>query len=140
MWRLEARGCNVAEPNEIVLENLKPGNPEREWGLSSGPSANIEGFSTDISADIGERVDFKINTDAANYRIDVYRPGGNGAREVATIEHHAAGAIDQPPPIGKAPDSLGCPAVPVDGTVVADYSTEPDQLGLISIHCFFLEQ
>jgi hypothetical protein len=82
MWRLEARGCNVAEPNEIVLENL---------------------------------------------------------REVATIEHHAAGAIDQPPPIGKAPDSLGCPAVPVDGTLVADYSTEPDLLGLISIHCFFLE-
>jgi hypothetical protein len=130
----------VAEPNEIVLEKLKPGNPERGWGLSAGRSANIEGSSTDISADIGERVDFKINTDAANYRIDVYRLGGYGARKVATIEHHAAEVIDQPPPIGKAPDYLGYPAVPVDGTAVADYSTEPDQLGLRSIHCFFLEQ
>jgi hypothetical protein len=92
----------VAELNEIALENLKTGNPKSEWGLSSGASANVEGFSTDISADIGERVDFKINTDAANYRIDIYRIGsygGDGARKVATIEHHATEAIDQPTPL-----------------------------------------
>jgi hypothetical protein len=95
----------VAELNEIALENLKAGNPKSEWGLNSGASANIEGFSTDISADIGERVDFKINTDAANYRIDIYRIGsygGDGARKVATIEHNAGEAIDQPDPLFNA--------------------------------------
>jgi len=92
----------VAEPNEIVLENQKAGNPESEWGLKSRASDNIEGFSTDISVDIGQRVDFKINTDSSHYRIDIYRLGyygGDGARKVASIEHHADQAIDQPDPL-----------------------------------------
>jgi hypothetical protein len=92
----------MAVSNEIVLENQKPGNPESEWGLNDWAlwnNGNIEGFATDISASASERVDFKINSQAANYHIDIYRIGyygGDGARKVATIEHHAAEAIDQP--------------------------------------------
>ena len=59
--------------NPIVLENAKPGNPESEWDISGAGSSNIEGFATDISTDNGQRVDFKINTNSTNYRIDIYR-------------------------------------------------------------------
>jgi hypothetical protein len=107
--------------NEIVLENQKQGNPESEWGLhnlvamdcsacgacSGGgncvlqvPEANIEGFTTDISADQGGTVEFKIATDSDHYRVDIYRLGyydGDGARKVASFEH--VGDVNQPTPI-----------------------------------------
>ena len=76
--------------NPIVLENQKPGTPESIWKLSSPPSSNIEGFATDISTNINNVVDFKINTDSTDYRIDIYRLGyydGDGARLAATIQH-----------------------------------------------------
>ena len=86
--------------NAIVLENQKQGNPESEWGLPNGASDTIEGFTTDISTNVGGTVDFKINTNSDNYRIDIYRLGyydGDGARKVATIEHQ--GEISQPDPL-----------------------------------------
>ena len=56
---------------------------------------SIQGFATDISVDQGQTVDFKIDTDSTDYRIDIYRLGyygGLGARKVATIQptatHH----------------------------------------------------
>ena len=57
-------------PNEVVLENQKPGNPESEWGIDGAGSSNIEGFATDISANRGQTVNFKINTNSNNYRIE----------------------------------------------------------------------
>jgi hypothetical protein len=94
-------------PNEIVLENEKPGNPESEWGLNGLPSTNIEGYTTDVSTNIGSQVQFKINTDATDYRIDIYRLGyygGDGARKVATIEHGVdAGSAIQPAPLATDP-------------------------------------
>ena len=74
--------------NEIALENEKQGNPESEWGLPNGASSSIEGFTTDISTNVGGTVDFKINTDSDNYRLDIYRLGyydGDGARLVGSI-------------------------------------------------------
>ena len=87
--------------NEIVLENEKPGNPASEWMLVNGPYSNIEGFATNISVNVGEEVDFKINTDSTHYRIDIYRLGyygGDGARLVASIEHNASSPTAQPSP------------------------------------------
>ena len=87
-------------PNEVVLENQKPGNPESEWGIDGAGSSNIEGFATDISTNRGQTVNFKINTNSNNYRIDIYRLGyygGMGARKVATIQH--AGVQSQPTPL-----------------------------------------
>jgi hypothetical protein len=92
----------VATSNEIVAENQKPGNPESEWGLASGPSSNIEGYATSISVNIGQEVDFKINTDSTHYRIDIYRLGyygGDGARLVTSIDHQANLPTVQPAPI-----------------------------------------
>ena len=86
--------------NAIVLENEKPGNPESEWGLPNGASSSIEGFTSDISTNVGGTVQFKINTDATEYRLDIYRLGyydGDGARLVGSIDH--TGAASQPAPI-----------------------------------------
>ena len=109
--------------NEIVLENLKVGNPETEWGLINGAYATIEGFTTDISADQGDVVEFKIDTDASSYKIDIYRLGyygGDGARKVASIEHF--GNVNQPAPILK----LNTATVDAGNWNVTDAWTVPD--------------
>ncbi|UPK30936.1 DUF4082 domain-containing protein (plasmid) [Bradyrhizobium sp. 195] len=97
----------AASTNPIVLENQKPGNPQSEWDIVGAGSSNIEGFATDISVNRGNRVDFKINTNSSNYRIDIYRLGyygGMGARKVATIQH--TGVQNQPAPLRDAATGL----------------------------------
>lgn len=92
----------TSAPNKIVLENMKQGNPQSEWGIEGDGDANIQGFATDISRNAGQTVDFKIATDSTNYRIDIYRLGyygGDGARKVATIERNLTTAQVQPHPI-----------------------------------------
>ena len=89
--------------NAIVLENLKPGTPRDVWDASS--STMIEGFAADISYDIGQTVQFKINvnavpSDQVPYRIEIYRLGyygGDGATLVTTLTN-ADGTV-QPNPI-----------------------------------------
>jgi hypothetical protein len=86
--------------NLIVQENQLPGSPDTEWDLAGAASTNIEGFATDISFNRGDTVSFKINTNSANYRIDIYRLGyygGRGARKLATLLQTTASV--QPPPI-----------------------------------------
>jgi hypothetical protein len=73
--------------NPIVQENQLLGNPAADWDLIGPNATNLEGFATDISVNRGQTVSFKINTDSANYRIDIYRLGyysGLGARKVAS--------------------------------------------------------
>jgi hypothetical protein len=86
--------------NPIALENEKPGSPESEWGIDGPASTNIEGFATDISVNHGSTINFKINTDSSDYRIDIYRLGyygGMGATKVTSIEH--TGVQSQPAPL-----------------------------------------
>ena len=93
--------------NPIVLENQLPGNPASEWDIVGGGDENIEGFATDFSVDQGQIVDFKINTDSTNYRLDIYRMGyygGMGARKVTTLQQVRAQPQIQPPPLTD-PDS-----------------------------------
>jgi hypothetical protein len=78
--------------NPVACENSKTGNSQSEWDLpGSYPQygdLNIQGFATDISVNVGERVSFKVNTAASAYRIDLYRLGyygGLGARKMATV-------------------------------------------------------
>jgi Domain of unknown function (DUF4082)/Bacterial Ig-like domain/Bacterial Ig domain len=85
--------------NEIACENARPGSPESEWDISGFGDFTIQGFSTEMSASGGQRVDFKIDTDAADYRVDIYRLGwygGDGARKVATVAPSAALPQTQP--------------------------------------------
>ncbi|KQV33388.1 MULTISPECIES: DUF4082 domain-containing protein [unclassified Rhizobium] len=90
--------------NKIVLENMKQGTPRSEWALpgEGDGDGNIQGFATEISTDVGGKVDFKIATDSKNYRIDIYRLGyygGDGARKVDSIQKTLATAQVQPHPI-----------------------------------------
>ncbi|WP_053739507.1 DUF4082 domain-containing protein [Nocardia sp. NRRL S-836] len=81
-------------PNLIVTENQLPGSPKTEWDGISGPAdPNLAGFTTKLSVNSGQTIDFKIHTSSANYRIDIYRLGfygGAGARKVHTIQRGAA--------------------------------------------------
>ena len=102
-----SRGAAAAAPkdpcaapaNRIIAENCKPGNPSTEWDVNGTGDETIEGFSTDISYNLGETARFKIRTDSAKYRIDIYRMGyygGLGARLITTIQ--PAGPLPQRQP------------------------------------------
>src|SRR5712671_840013 len=75
-------------PNPIVCENLQAGNPKIEWDVAGSGDSTLQGFATDISANKGDTLGFKVTTTAANFSIDIYRLGyygGMGARKVASI-------------------------------------------------------
>ena len=78
----------VAPANRIVAENCKTGNPSTEWDVHAAGDPTIQGFSTDMSVNVGDRVDFKVRTDSPKYRVDIYRLGwyqGLGARLASTV-------------------------------------------------------
>ena len=77
-----------APANQIVAENCKTGNPSTEWDINAAGDPTIQGFSTDMSVNVGEPIEFKVKTDSPAYRVDIYRMGyydGLGARRVATL-------------------------------------------------------
>ena len=59
------------------------------WFLKGQADNSLEGFSTDISVDVGQTISFKVtDTTLDPYAIDIYRIGyygGDGARLVTTI-------------------------------------------------------
>jgi len=97
---VRAQGDPCAAPaNEIVVENCRPGSPPSEWDVPGAGDPSVQGFAADISVDQGEPVTFKIDTDARDYRLDIYRLGwygGDGARLVATVQPSAALPQSQP--------------------------------------------
>ena len=93
--------CLIAS-NPIVIENAKPGNPSSEWDVDFAGDTSIQGFATDISVNKGETIQFKVKTDATDYRLDIYRLGyynGLGARFIATVLPSATLPQTQPDPI-----------------------------------------
>jgi hypothetical protein len=95
--------------NKIACENTKPGNPSSEWDHFGAGDDSIQGFSTEISVNVGQRVDFKIDTDASAYTIGIYRVGyygGDGARKVATVNPSASLPQSQPQCITDATTEL----------------------------------
>jgi hypothetical protein len=105
----------TAQTNPIVTENALPGTPQSVWDVSGSGDPAIQGFATDISVDVGQRVTFKIKLDAVvpGYEIDIYRLGyygGKGARFITTVI----------PTAGQVAASLSQPAClkePVSGLV-----------------------
>ncbi len=75
--------------NKVACENSLPGTPSSVWDDFYGAGDDtIQGFSTDISVNVGQRVDFKIDTDASDYDITIYRLGyydGDGARRITSV-------------------------------------------------------
>ncbi len=113
--------------NAVVLENQKQGNPQSDWGLTfGGPVGNIEGYAKELSVNVGGTVEFKINTDATDYRIDIYRLGyynGDGARLVGTVDPGITSA-NQPAPLKDASTGL----VDAGNWFVTDTWQMPDDL------------
>jgi len=75
-------------PNPIVCENALTGTVQSTWDVSGAGDSTIQGFTTQISVNVGETVHFKVDTLAAKFNMDIYRMGyyaGRGARKVATI-------------------------------------------------------
>lgn len=98
---LAAPAAAAATANAIVLENQKQGTPESVW-LFDQADESIQGFAAQFTLDHGQRVDFKIDTDATNYRVDIYRLGyygGDGARLVNSFTRNLSTAQNQPAPL-----------------------------------------
>jgi hypothetical protein len=73
--------------NPIPAENLKQGTPPSVWDIPGVGDTNLQGFTTDISYDVGDTATFKITSNDA-YRVDIYRLGwygGMGARKVTSL-------------------------------------------------------
>ncbi|HJT30677.1 MAG TPA: N,N-dimethylformamidase beta subunit family domain-containing protein [Pirellulales bacterium] len=88
--------------NPIVAENQLPGTPESQWDIVGMGDQSIQGYTTDISYDVGQTVQFKIDTDSAHYRLDIYRMGyyqGDGARLITSIDEQLSRPQIQPDPI-----------------------------------------
>ncbi len=135
----------TACPNPIVCENLLPG--DTGWIISGTGDTSIQGFAASLSVNAGETVEFKVDTDAAHYRLDIYRLGfygGNGARKIITINPSFPLPHIQPPcltdPQTKLVDcgnwavsaSWEVPDTAVSGTYVA-LLTRPDTDGVSHI-------
>ncbi|MEU8246000.1 DUF4082 domain-containing protein [Nonomuraea sp. NPDC048916] len=96
-----ARRARQACPADsiICLENELPGSPPSEWDVGGSGSSTIQGYPTQISVNHGETIEFKVNTPATDYRLDIYRIGyygGMGARHIATVQPSAALPQTQP--------------------------------------------
>ena len=94
-----ATPCTAPVVNKVACENTLPGNPESEWDVNGNGDPTIQGFATQISTNVGGTVNFKIDTTAKAYRIDIYRIGyygGNGARKVASVTPTATLPQSQP--------------------------------------------
>ena len=74
--------------SRIVEENKLPGVPSTEWDINGWGDPSIQGFGHDISVNLGETIYFRVKTDSADYRLDIYRMGyysGMGARLVDSL-------------------------------------------------------
>ena len=78
-----AAACGVPL-NKIACENTLAGTPEGTWQVTGAGSSNLQGFATDISANLGTTMGFKIDTTLGTFSMDIYRLGyyqGNGAAQ-----------------------------------------------------------
>ncbi|GAA4584399.1 hypothetical protein GCM10023194_24250 [Planotetraspora phitsanulokensis] len=95
-----SREAATCPPTSIIcIENSLPGSPPSEWDVPGAGSTNIQGFATNMSVNVGETAQFKVNTDATDYRVDIYRVGyynGLGARKITTVQPSATLPQTQP--------------------------------------------
>jgi N,N-dimethylformamidase beta subunit-like protein/uncharacterized protein DUF4082/Big-like domain-containing protein len=113
----QVNGAAAADPcgagsNPIVCENSKTGTPMSDW-FSPNAYGNVQGFSSQMSVQARDTVQFKVQSPAA-YHVEIYRLGyygGDGARLMSTAAQTA-----QTYPANFTRD--GTPGSPPDNTVV----------------------
>jgi N,N-dimethylformamidase beta subunit-like protein/uncharacterized protein DUF4082/Big-like domain-containing protein/K319-like protein/purple acid phosphatase-like protein len=94
--------------NAVVAENCQTGAPQSQWDVDPSDTSML-GFASPFTNNVGTTVHFKVDTDATNYRLDIYRMGwygGNGARLVTTILPSAVLPQAQPGCQNDAPTGL----------------------------------
>jgi hypothetical protein len=97
-----AAAAAAAAPNAVVAENQLPGSDSSEWDVNGCGDPSIQGFATRMSVLPGETLELKVDTDAADYRVDIYRLGfysGKGARKVDSVQPCVALPQVQPAPL-----------------------------------------
>ena len=106
-----APGCPAYPNNPVACENELAG--DTDWDISGAGDFSIQGFASDMSVNVGQRVNFKIDTPSDNYRVDIYRLGyygGAGARKLAT--QTITGEQNQPScatdPVPSSPGTSTC--------------------------------
>src|SRR5690349_11318088 len=67
--------CGPPVVNPVACENSQPGTAPDDWQVRGAGDATIQGYATSMSVNAGDRVDFKIKTDARSYHIDIFRLG-----------------------------------------------------------------
>jgi hypothetical protein len=101
-------GC-ATPANPVVAENCLTGNLPSEWDVSGAGDASIQGFATQMSVNRGSTISFKVDTNASNYRFDIYRLGyygGRGARKVGSVLPSATLPQSQPACLTQASSGL----------------------------------
>ncbi len=95
--------------NVITAENCLTGNPASEWDISGAGDPSIQGYATQISVNRGGTIQFKVDTNATNYRFDIYRMGyygGMGARKITSFTPTATLPQNQPDCLTQASTGL----------------------------------
>src|SRR3546814_2578850 len=64
--RAEAASPCGPDVNAIECENRNPGTSPDVWDIEGAGDASIQGFATDISVNVGPRIDFKIEIGRAH--------------------------------------------------------------------------
>jgi methionine-rich copper-binding protein CopC len=94
-----AQAASCANP--IVCENQQPGTPKSVWDVNANTDdMYIQGFADPFSVNVGGSINFKIESAASSYTIDIYRMGyygGDGARLVASITNPNISASQNQP-------------------------------------------
>lgn len=123
-----ATGCGLAA-NPVQCENALPGTDPSVWDITGAGDSDIQGFSTDISVNVGSTIGFKIDTTARAYSIQIFRTGyyqGLGARKIADVTPSASLPQNQPQCITNAATELydcGNWAVSASWAVPADVAS-----------------
>lgn len=76
----------LAATNPIVEENLQPGSGD--WQINNYAPEEIEGFASATSFNLGETINFFVNTSAPRFDLFIYRSGyynGAGGRLLAEV-------------------------------------------------------
>jgi len=109
LGELRASDC-LAPANPTIQENCRPGNHSSVWDVNADGDPSIQGFAAQFSVTKGQTVQFKIKTDSADYRVDIFRVGwywGAGARQVASVPPlHPAGLPQVQPECSRDGETL----------------------------------
>lgn len=85
--------------NQVACENSKPGTPQTQWDVGPGEGTTIQGFADPFSVNLGGVINFKIESPATSYKVDIYRMGyygGDGARLITSLTPNISVSQNQP--------------------------------------------